>query len=76
MFFLSLLVRLKGEIAKKTATIEKEKALFHQDNAPYHKSIAKWIALRIASAPTLFSKSGPREALKSSITLEGDYVDK
>ena len=36
----SVLVRLKKEIAKKRPQMKKKKVLFHQDNAPYHKSIA------------------------------------
>ena len=39
-YYIALLVCLKEEITKKTATNEKEKVLFHQDNALCHKSIA------------------------------------
>ena len=35
-----LLVRLGKEIAKKRPQMKKIKVLFHQDNAPCHKSIA------------------------------------
>ena len=38
-YYIALLVCLKEEIAKKMATNEEEKVLFHQDNAPCHKSI-------------------------------------
>ena len=39
-YYIALLVRLKEEIAKKTPPQMKKKVLFHQDNAPYYKSIA------------------------------------
>ena len=38
-YFIALLVHLKEEIAKKWPQIKKKKVLFHQDNAPCHKSI-------------------------------------
>ena len=40
------MVRLKEGIAKKIATNEEEKILFHQDNAPSHKSIATMAKLQ------------------------------
>ena len=57
----------KKKKKKKTATSE-EKELFHQDNAPCHKFITTmtkttWIALWIASTPTLLSRSGPQQLL-------------
>ena len=39
-YCIALLVRLKEEIAKKRPKMKKKKMLFHQDNAPCHKSIA------------------------------------
>lgn len=39
-YYIALLVRLKEEIAKKRPQMKKKKVLFHQDNAPCHKSIA------------------------------------
>ena len=39
-YYIALLVRLKEEITKKWLQMEKKKVLFHQDNAPCHKSIA------------------------------------
>ena len=39
-YYIALLVRLKEEIAKKRLQMKKKKVLFHQDNAPCHKSIA------------------------------------
>jgi [histone H3]-lysine36 N-dimethyltransferase SETMAR len=36
---MALLERLNNEIKKKTAPFEEKKVLFHQDNAPCHKSI-------------------------------------
>ena len=38
-YYIALLVLLKEEIAKKTATNEKGKVLLHQDYAQYQKSI-------------------------------------
>ena len=37
---MALLVCLKEEITKKQPQMKKKKVLFHQDNAPCHKSIA------------------------------------
>ena len=37
---MALFVHLKEEIAKKRPQKKKKKVLFHQDNAPCHKSIA------------------------------------
>ena len=49
-YYLALLVCLKEEIAKQTATNEEEKMLFHQNNALCHKSLKiTWIALQIRS---------------------------
>ena len=39
-YYIALLVRLKEEIAKTWPQIKKKKVLFHQGNAPCHKSIA------------------------------------
>ncbi|GJQ76651.1 hypothetical protein Trydic_g15510 [Trypoxylus dichotomus] len=38
-YYIALLERLKTEIAKKRSHMAKKKILFHQDNAPCHKSI-------------------------------------
>lgn len=38
-YYIALLERLKAEIAKKRPHMAKKKILFHQDNAPCHKSI-------------------------------------
>jgi transposase len=38
-YYMALLVRLKEEITKKRPHMKKKKVLFHQDNAPCHKSI-------------------------------------
>lgn len=38
-YYMALLVCLKEEIAKKRPHMKKKKVLFHQDNAPCHKSI-------------------------------------
>ena len=40
-YYMALLVRLKEEIAKKQPQIKKKKVLFHRDNAPCLKPIAK-----------------------------------
>lgn len=37
-YYIALLERLKAEIAKKRPHLKKKKVLFHQDNAPCHKS--------------------------------------
>ena len=38
-YYMVLLDRLKAEIAKKRPHMKKKKVIFHQDNAPCHKSI-------------------------------------
>ena len=38
-YYIALLVRLKEEIAKKRLQMKKKNVLFHQNNAPCHKSI-------------------------------------
>ncbi|KAM8707598.1 hypothetical protein ACLKA7_014689 [Drosophila subpalustris] len=38
-YYMALLERLKDEIAKKRPHMAKKKVLFHQDNAPCHKSM-------------------------------------
>lgn len=38
-YYMALLERLKDEIAKKRPHLKKKKVLFHQDNAPCHKSM-------------------------------------
>ena len=38
-YYVALLERLKTEIAKKRPHMKKKKVLFHQDNAPCHKSL-------------------------------------
>ncbi|KAL7723955.1 hypothetical protein ACLKA6_019947 [Drosophila palustris] len=38
-YYMALLERLKAEIAKKRPHMAKKKVLFHQDNAPCHKSM-------------------------------------
>ena len=44
-YYIALLVRLKEEITKKRPQMKKSKVLFHQDNPPCHKSIAKMTKL-------------------------------
>ena len=39
-------MRLKEEITKERPQMKKKKELFHQNNAPCHKSIAKMTKLR------------------------------
>ena len=39
-YYIALLVCLKKEIARKRPQTKKKKVIFHQDNAPCHKSIA------------------------------------
>ena len=38
-YYIALLVHLKKEITKKQLQMNKKKVLFHQDNAPCHKTI-------------------------------------
>ena len=38
--YISQLMRLKNEIGEKRLQMKKKKVLFHQDNAPCHKSLA------------------------------------
>ena len=38
--YIGQLMRLKNEIGEKRLQMKKEKVLFHQDNAPCHKSLA------------------------------------
>lgn len=38
-YYIALLERLKAEIAKKRPHLNRKKVLFHQDNAPCHKSM-------------------------------------
>ena len=38
-YYIALLERLKDEIAEKRPHLKKKKVLFHQDNAPCHKSM-------------------------------------
>ena len=38
--YIGQLMRLKNEIGEKRLQMKKKKVLFHQDNAPYHKSLA------------------------------------
>ena len=67
-YHIALLVCLKEEIAKKRSQMKKKKVPFHQDNAPVSQvdrndGKTTWIALWIASAPTLSSRSGPQQLL-------------
>ena len=39
-YYIALLVRLKEKITKKWPQMKKKKVVFHQENAPCHKSIA------------------------------------
>ena len=67
-YYIALLVRLKEEITKKTATNEEEKVLFHEVNALCHKSIRTMAKLhkldvKLLLHPTLFSRSGSQQLL-------------
>ena len=66
-YYTALLAHLKEGIAKKWPQMKKKKVFFHQDNevSQVHCNDSKttWIALWIASAPTLFSRSGPQRLL-------------
>ena len=45
--YIGQLMRLKDEIAEKRLQMKKKKVLFHQDNAPCHKSLATMAKLQI-----------------------------
>uniref|UniRef100_A0A1B0G5T2 Uncharacterized protein n=1 Tax=Glossina morsitans morsitans TaxID=37546 RepID=A0A1B0G5T2_GLOMM len=45
-YYIALLLRLKNEIAIKRPQMKKKRMLFHQDDAPYHKSTATMAKLR------------------------------
>ena len=67
-YYIAILVRLKEEIAKKTATNEEEKSALSPKQCTVlevdrYDGETTWIALRIACAPTLFSRSGPQRLL-------------
>ena len=44
-YYIALLMRLKDEIVEKRPHFKKKKVLFHQDNAPCHKSMKKMAKL-------------------------------
>lgn len=50
-YYMALLVRLTEEIANKRPQMKKKKVLFHQDNAPCHKSIATMAKLHFELLP-------------------------
>ena len=66
-YYMAILVRLKEEITKKRPQMKKKKVLFHQDNAlsqvDCNDGKTIWIALRTASASTLFSISDRQRLL-------------
>ena len=45
-YYVALLERLKDEIAEKRPHLKKKKVLFHQDNAPCHKSMKSMAKLQ------------------------------
>ena len=47
--YIGQLMRLKNEIGEKRLQIKKKKVLFHQDNAPCHKSLATMAKLNESS---------------------------
>lgn len=44
-YYIELLEKLSGEIKKKRPQMQRKKVLFHQDNAPCHKSIKTMVKL-------------------------------
>ena len=44
-YYMALLDRLSAEIKKKRPDMQKKKVLFHQDNAPCHKSMKTMVKL-------------------------------
>ena len=67
-YYIALLVHLKEEITKKTATSEEEKSALSPrqctvSQVDHNDGKTTCIAFWIASAPTLFSRSSPQELL-------------
>ena len=64
-YYIALLDQLSAEIKKKRPHMQKKKVLFHQDNAPCHKSMKIMGKLNELSfeSPTIFSKSGVQRLL-------------
>ena len=53
-YYMGLLDRLRAEIEKKRPYMQTKQVLFHQ---------IEWIKLRIASSPTMFTRSCPQRLL-------------
>ena len=53
-YYMALLHRLSAEIKKKRPHVQKKQVLFHQDNAPYHKSMKTMVKLNELSFELLF----------------------
>ena len=66
-YYIALLVHFKEEITKKRAQMKKKSALSTRQctvlQVDCNDGKTTWIALWIASTPTLFSKSGPQQLL-------------
>jgi [histone H3]-lysine36 N-dimethyltransferase SETMAR len=65
-YYIALLERLKDEIAEKRPHLKKNKVLFHQDNAPCHKSMKSMaklneLWLQIASSSTVSPDLAPSD---------------
>ena len=65
--YIGQLMRLKNEIGEKRLQMKKKKVLFHQDNAPCHKSLATMAKLNELSFELLphppYTGSGPQRLL-------------
>ena len=68
-YYIALLVHLKEEIAKKRPQMKKKKVLFHQDNAPCHKSIAT-----MAKVYELHFKLLPHQPYSPDIPPSGSWL--
>ena len=68
-YYMALLLRLKEEIAKKRPQMKKKKVLFHQDNAPFHKSIAA-----MAKLHKLYFELLPHPPYASNLAASNYYL--
>ncbi|XP_019878165.1 histone-lysine N-methyltransferase SETMAR-like [Aethina tumida] len=69
-YYVALLERLKDEVAEKRPHLKKKKMLFHQDNAPSHKSMKTMEKLHKLG---LSSRSGPQQLFSVLRTQENTH---
>ena len=66
---MALLDRLSTEIKRKWPHMQKEKVMFHQDNAPYHKSMEMMVKLNELSFKLL-----PHPPYSLDLTPSDDWL--